>query len=159
MAGAIPHWIARSSNRYPLPLGPLCWAGLLPLAAGITVLLLTIRDFAVVGRGTLAPWDAPQELVRQRLYGRVRNPMYLGVLTTVAGEALLWSSAGLLVYLLLLALAFHLRVVLYEEPALTRQFGAGFTVYAARVPRWIPARTTTATEPPPPSDAPSRRSS
>ncbi len=153
----IPAWIARSSYRYPVALGPLCWAGLLPLAAGITVLLLTIRDFLVVGRGTLAPWDAPQELVQQRLYGRVRNPMYLGVLATVAGETLFWSSAGLLAYLVALALAFHLRVVFYEEPALTRQFGAGFTAYAARVPRWIPARTTAATGQPPSSDASSRR--
>lgn len=155
----IPAWIARSSYRHPVALGPLCWAGLLPLAAGITVLLFTIRDFFAIGRGTLAPWDAPQELVQRRLYGRVRNPMYLGVLATVAGETLLWSSAGLLLYLLLLALAFHLRVVLYEEPALTRQFGAGFTAYAARVPRWIPARPTSVTRRPPPSDTPSRRPS
>lgn len=140
VAGIVPLWIAQRGYRLPLPLGAMRWSGLVPLVAGVTVLVITIRDFFTIGRGTLAPWDAPRALVEERLYSRVRNPMYLGVLATIAGAALLWSSGGLLIYLALIAVAFHLRVVLYEEPALTKQFGAGFTAYAARVPRWIPRR-------------------
>jgi protein-S-isoprenylcysteine O-methyltransferase Ste14 len=138
VAGAVPAWIAMSRYRYPIPLGSAQWAGALPLAIGLTTLNFTIRDFFRLGRGTLAPWDAPEALVHQRLYARVRNPMYLGVLATIAGQAILRASGGLLIYLVLIALAFHLRVVLYEEPALTRKFGAAYSAYLQRVPRWLP---------------------
>jgi protein-S-isoprenylcysteine O-methyltransferase Ste14 len=39
-----------------------------------------------------------------------------------------------------MALVFHLRVVTFEEPALTRQFGEQFAAYLRQVPRWIPRR-------------------
>ena len=34
--------------------------------------------------------------------------------------------------------AFHLRVVLYEEPRLKKQFGDEWASYGATVPRWMP---------------------
>ena len=37
----------------------------------------------------------------------------------------------------LLCLAFHLRVVLFEEPWLARTHGAAWDAYRARVPRWL----------------------
>jgi protein-S-isoprenylcysteine O-methyltransferase Ste14 len=140
VAGVVPLWIAMSRYSFPIPLGPARWNGVLPLAIGVAVLYFTIRDFFQFGRGTLAPWDAPQALVHQRLYAWVRNPMYLGVLATIAGQAILRASGGLLIYLALIALAFHFRVVLYEGPVLARQFGAVYTAYRQSVPRWLPWR-------------------
>ncbi len=64
-------------------------------------------DFVVAGRGTPAPIDAPKHLVVRGLYRLVRNPMYVGVLLCVGGEALLFGSAGLLLYAALLFLSFH----------------------------------------------------
>lgn len=138
VAGLFPYLIVRGSWRLPLPLGPARWLGLVPLAVGLTILGLTISDFATRGNGTLAPWDPPRRLVHQRLYAWVRNPMYLGVLTAILGEAVLWTAGGLCLYLGVVATAFHIRVIAYEEPTLRRQFGAAFTDYLARVPRWLP---------------------
>jgi protein-S-isoprenylcysteine O-methyltransferase Ste14 len=138
VAGVIPLWIAGGRYRYLYSSEFARWIGLLPLTAGVAVLLVTIWDFFAIGRGTLAPWDAPKALVHQRLYSRVRNPMYLGVLATIVGQALLWSSGGILIYLGLVALAFHVRVVAFEEPVLARQFGAAYAAYRRSVPRWIP---------------------
>ncbi len=61
------------------------------------------------------------------------------VLTIVLGWSLVFRSAGLGLYLVMLAVGFHLRVVLYEERVLARQFGAEWSAYSASVGRWVPS--------------------
>jgi protein-S-isoprenylcysteine O-methyltransferase Ste14 len=138
IAGLGPWWIAHGTLRMPFDIGPLRWLGILPLLAGILVYLATAWQFGTVGHGTPAPWDAPRELVRSGLHAIVRNPMYVGVLLCIVGVAVLWQAAGLFAWAAIVGLAFHLRVLLYEEPVLRRTFGSAFEEYARRVPRWLP---------------------
>lgn len=105
---------------------------------GGALLLWCVRDFYGAGKGTLAPWDPPRHLVAFGLYRHVRNPMYVAVLTVVAGWATLFGSWRLLAYAALLAVAFHLRVVRHEEPWLAAQFGEAWQRYRAHVRRWWP---------------------
>jgi protein-S-isoprenylcysteine O-methyltransferase Ste14 len=110
--------------------------GLLLVGAGIYS--WCIWDFASYGRGTPAPIDAPKRLVVRGLYRYCRNPMYLGVFTTIVGWAALFQQASLLAYALVVGLCFHLFVVLYEEPHLQRTFGSSYQEYRAQVGRWLP---------------------
>ncbi len=125
-------WLAATKGfRDPRPLGfPL-------LALGIAGLLWCVRDFHVLGRGSLAPWAPPRELVVRGLYRWSRNPMYLSVLVLLLGWAVTFASRGLAIYAAGVAVAFHLRVVLGEEPWLERTHGERWQRYAARVPRWL----------------------
>ena len=107
------------------------------LAGGAAVYLWCAWNFILEGKGTPAPWDPPRFLVRAGLYRFSRNPMYLGVLVFLAGECLLFASLRLAAYSAVIFLAFHLRTVLYEEPALRRRFGAAYDEYCRRVPRWL----------------------
>lgn len=111
--------------------------GLLPILLGAAIYAWCAWDFTVAGRGTPAPIDPPKELVARGLYRYSRNPMYVGVLTILFGEALWLASWRLLAYAGLIALCFTLFVRLYEEPALRRQFGASYEHYCQTVPRWI----------------------
>lgn len=111
--------------------------GWLPLAPGIAGLLWCVREFFVTGNGTLAPWDPPRELVRAGLYRVTRNPMYVSVLLILTGWSLGYRSQTLSLYALVVAIAFHLRVVFFEEPWLARTFGAQWEAYRERVPRWF----------------------
>ena len=122
----------------PFAGGPLAWLGVLALAAGAAIYLWCLWDFASFGRGTPAPVDPPRKLVIRGLYSRVRNPMYLGVLTAILGWALCFPSRDLAIYGIAVGAGFHLFVVLYEEPALGRKFGAEYGQYRARVGRWLP---------------------
>ena len=129
--------LSRSGNDV-LPIGPLRYLGAALLAAGAAVYLWCAWDFATAGRGTPAPIDSPRSLVVRGLYRHVRNPMYIGILLLLAGEAMLFQSRSLLGYTGIVFLFFFLFVVAYEEPALARKFGTDYELYCDRVPRWIP---------------------
>jgi protein-S-isoprenylcysteine O-methyltransferase Ste14 len=111
--------------------------GLLSLAFGVLGLVWCVRDFYVSGKGTLAPWAPPKTLVVVGLYRYSRNPMYVSVALVLVGWAISFGSKGLLIYALVVVAAFHLRVVLGEEPWLARTHGEQWRQYATRVPRWF----------------------
>jgi len=111
---------------------------LIPMAGGAAIYFRCAWDFASTGKGTPAPIDPPKRLVARGLYRFVRNPMYVGVLMALFGEAWLFRSGALLVYAVTAFTWQHLFVVLYEEPALKRKFGESYSDYLARTPRWIP---------------------
>ena len=125
---AVPQW------------GLLQYVALILIALGAAILIRCIVDFARIGRGTLAPVDPPRELVIRGLYRYVRNPMYVGVLCVLLGEAALFQSVPLLTYATISFLFVHLFVVLYEEPALRGRFGESYEQYRRSVGRWIPRR-------------------
>lgn len=134
VAGVAPPLLARVDSTP----GSGSALALAPFAIGLAIVQACVRDFLVVGRGTLAPWDPPRHLVVVGLYRWVRNPMYIGVLGVLAGWAIATGSGVLWLYLVAIALGFHLRVVLAEEPALREQFGAEWLAYAEHVRRWLP---------------------
>ena len=87
------------------------------------VLLASVWEFFAAGDGTLAPIDAPRQLVVSGLYRFTRNPMYNGVVAVLLGQAWFFSSVRLLEYAATVLVCFHLFVVLYEEPSLESRFG------------------------------------
>lgn len=111
--------------------------GLLPLLLGCAGLLWCARDFYVLGKGTLAPWSPPQRLVSAGLYRYSRNPMYVSVLLILLGWAVSFGARGLYWYTLFVGIAFHIRVVVAEEPWLARTHGPAWDDYARRVRRWL----------------------
>jgi protein-S-isoprenylcysteine O-methyltransferase Ste14 len=133
-AGVIPWILLASEDGRGAGWGP----GAAVMLIGLVVLLWCVRDFYVRGKGTLAPWDPPKQLVVVGLYRLSRNPMYIGVLLLVLGWSLRFASPSIAVYALVLAVGFHLRVVIYEEPTLDRLFGEDWRRYRAAVPRWLP---------------------
>jgi len=114
--------------------------GFIVVAIGLVVLGWCVRDFYVAGRGTLAPWAPPENLVIVGLYRYTRNPMYAGVLLIVSGFALLFTSLLVAIYCALAAVTFHLRVIFSEEKWLARQFGDEWLRYKQGVPRWFPQK-------------------
>ena len=113
-------------------------AGIALLTLGAAIYTWCVWDFATFGRGTPAPIDEPKKLVVRGLYRFVRNPMYLGVLTTILGWAALYQTPALLRYAAFVALTFHLVVLLYEEPHLRQVFGADYERYRTSTGRWLP---------------------
>ncbi len=137
----IPYWILRRNFvAMPSQWGMPQYVSLLAALLGLSVYFRCVWDFATVGRGTPAPLDPPKVLVVCGLYRYVRNPIYLGVLFVLLGEAVFFESSALLRYMIGVFLIFHLFVIFYEEPSLRRKFGESYERYCRSVRRWIPGK-------------------
>jgi protein-S-isoprenylcysteine O-methyltransferase Ste14 len=139
IAGFIPYWILGEQARltFGQPLSVLQLAGGAMVIAGTVILLTCITTFALDGRGTLSPIDPPKKLVIKGLYRYSRNPMYVGVMAILIGEAIFFRSNPLWFYALFIFVAFNLFITMYEEPTLRRDFGEDYQGYLQKVRRWI----------------------
>lgn len=108
------------------------------IALALALLIECFVRFATKGEGTAAPLAPTAKLVVTGAYARVRNPMYVAVLGLIFGQALLFASASLVAYGIIIWLAFLIFVVNFEEPRLQREFPDEYPVYFANVPRWRP---------------------
>ena len=130
--------LAATGITRPEEIGALESVGLMLVVLGGAVAIWCILTFAVVGKGTPAPFDPPRKLVAAGPYRVIRNPMYVGAGTALAGAALFYQSAALVAFAAGFLVATHLFVVFYEEPTLERTFGARYADYRNAVPRWVP---------------------
>lgn len=119
--------------------GAAQWVGAAVRVLGLSLALSCVVAFALIGKGTAAPFDPPRRLVIRGPYRLVRNPMYIGAGVGLAGAAAFYRSWWLVAYLGLLWLLVHLLVVFYEEPTLRRLFGQEYDDYCRRVRRWWPS--------------------
>ena len=131
----VPWWIL---TRHGGTVTPAAWEAIPVIAAGTALYVWCAWNFAVVGRGTPGPWDAPRHVVAAGPYRWVRNPIYVAALVIVLGEAWLFMSLPLLAYAGAMAVFFHLFVTGYEERTLRHRFSSTYPEYRRTVPRWIP---------------------
>ncbi len=130
--------LSNNFEVYSFEMGIMRYLGIISIMPGILFYVWSALDFALIGTGTPAPIDPPRNLVISGPYHYVRNPMYAGGLLMLIGESLLFGSVALIIYTCFMWLAFHLFIVLYEEPHLRKRFGPDYEAYISKVPRWIP---------------------
>lgn len=133
----LPWLIARYTSNFMAELGAWRYIGFLPLAVGIFICLWCVAKLITEGQGTSAPFYPTRKLVVRGMYRYSRNPMYIGGVMLLIGEAIIGASPLLLVYALALGVAAHLFVVYYEEPSLARRFGEEYREYLKHSPRWF----------------------
>jgi protein-S-isoprenylcysteine O-methyltransferase Ste14 len=136
VAGYIPLVLLRRGSQ--IETGIFAYLAFPLWAVGGIILLSSFWNFLIQGRGTPAPIDPPKELVATGFYRYVRNPMYVGVLAIIIGHFLWLRYWNLLIYAMVVFIAFNTFVTYYEEPTLKRKFGAAYEKYLKKVPRWIP---------------------
>jgi len=139
----IPRWILDATGHSVALAGFPFAAGVVVIALGFLLMLWCWGVFGAIGRGTPAPFDPPRNLVVRGPYRYVRNPMYIGGLLFVLGQALIFGSTALVWYAAAVWLGEHLLIVLYEEPKLGKTFGSSYSDYRSRVGRWIPGKAST----------------
>ncbi len=118
------------------PAGPWRYLGLLPLAAGVALNVVSARSFERHGT-PIRPGSTSSSLVIDGPYRVTRNPMYLGMALILLGTGLMLGSVVSLtvvpVFLRLLTRGFIVR----EERMLSARFGADYDAYRRRVRRFI----------------------
>ena len=117
--------------------GPVALAGWALVAGGAMFFASAIREFLRAGSSP-APWDTTaHRLLVGGPFAHTRNPLFLSVVTILAGEALLYESTTAAAYAALLWAGFHARVILFEERRLLKTYGLAYQEYLAHVPRWV----------------------
>lgn len=137
VAGLLP-WALTGWRVGTVAPWPVRLLGVALIVAGLLVIVPAFVRFVREGAGTPAPVAPTDRLVVGGPYRWVRNPMYVAVLLTIAGQALLLGRAVLLGYGLLAALAMVGFVTGYEEPHLRRTYGADYDAYRRAVAGWWP---------------------
>ncbi len=110
--------------------------GFLLILLGSLICLKAMYDLAKE-RGTTTLLKRSKRLVKRGIYGRVRNPIYVGVLIILAGIFFIYPSIATFIYIILMFTGLHLWLVKVEEPLLRREFGKEFEEYKRDVPRWF----------------------
>jgi protein-S-isoprenylcysteine O-methyltransferase Ste14 len=135
----IPYFILnRSGKGWPLDLGVIQVSMIAMGMLGMVMIVWVSYAFVTRGKGTPIPFDPPTDFVASGAFRFVRNPMYVGVITTLLSETVFFGSVGLLIYTCLLWLTLHIFLVVFEEPQLKRRFGGSYEDYLKSTPRWIP---------------------
>lgn len=138
VVGLIPWLITHWQFRRPLR----GWAvmrvvGGLLIAAGLVPPVSAFAEFVKAG-GTPIPVAPTDRLVVSGFNRYVRNPMYVGLLVAIIGQAVLFGNIRLLIYAVAAWVAPAAFVRWYEEPTLARQFGDEYEAYRRAVPAWLP---------------------
>ena len=143
MTVLVPVWITRRyavDVAWPSSVGgellAILGAGL--LAVGLALFVSSLHRFGTEGKGTLAPWDPPRELVVRGPYRYVRNPMISGVVCILFAEALLLRSLPHAKWGAIFVVVNLIFIPLLEEPQLERRFGDSYRRYCRHVPRIVP---------------------
>ncbi len=142
VVGLVPYLL---SGDRPLQSG--AWRlGWIPVSVGLLVLLSCLLNFLAAG-GPPTPFftrrmraivgEEPARLVRGGLYRFSRNPMFVGVLAAIFGQAILYASVRITVYGVVAWLILQLVVICLEEPHLRKKQGQSYEDYCRRVPRWL----------------------
>ena len=112
--------------------------GVVLIALGALVLLGSFVRFAIKGLGHARARFSDQAPGRHRPLSLRPHPMYVAVASLIFGQGLIFGNLRVLEYGVLIWLAFHLFVIVYEEPTLRASFGAEYQSFCREVSRWIP---------------------
>ena len=138
VAGLIPWLITGWEFHEPLPYWVAAQVvGIVLISTGLIPPIHAFVEFVKAG-GTPIPIAPPQHLVVSGFNRYVRNPMYVGLITVIVGQALLFGQGSVLLYAAVAWVVTAAFVRWYEEPTLLRQFGAEYETYRRAVPAWWP---------------------
>lgn len=115
---------------------PYHWTGLVLTVPGLALVLHSGAAFLKAKTGLL-PFSEATRLVTDGLYRFTRNPMYLGMLSFLAGLAVFLGSVSALVPVVLFAWIIDRQFIRNEEKFLAELFGAEYREYRQRVRRWL----------------------
>lgn len=136
---AIVRW-QQAEELHHLGLEPLVIPGLIVFALASGVNLWSRLTLAIRGEGPAILFTPPAKLVVSGPYAWMRNPVAASTIGQGIGVFLYTGSALLVLYLLLLALGWHLLIRPSSEHELQRRFGREYEFYRRSVRCWLPMR-------------------
>jgi protein-S-isoprenylcysteine O-methyltransferase Ste14 len=108
---------------------------LIPLSFGSLLNIIADRDFKKAGT-SVKPFEESSVLITSGVFRLSRNPMYLGMVLMLVGEAILLGSFSPYIIVIVFALLMHFVFIIPEEKALEARFGKDYLAYKRYVQQW-----------------------
>ncbi len=115
---------------------PWNFISLIPLALGGGLNIIADRDFKKAGTN-VKPFEESSTLITSGVFRLSRNPMYLGMVLMLVGEAILLGSLSPYIMVIVFALLMHFVFIIPEEKALEARFGKEYLEYKQNVRQWL----------------------
>lgn len=115
---------------------PLNLAGVIPVFSGMFIAAFAANEFRKA-RTTVRPFEETTALVISGPFRFTRNPMYLGMVLTLCGVAMVLGSLSPWLLVPAFVWLIQVRFVRREERIMTEKFGAAYTAYRQQVRRWF----------------------
>lgn len=114
---------------------PYNLAGLFVLYAGVTI-MGKARDLFRQHHTTLEI-EAPTSLIRDGIFAKTRNPMYIGMFLLLFGLAICFRNVISIITPSLFLLLVNIFVIPQEEKLMHNAFGDEYLDYKKHVKRWV----------------------
>lgn len=121
---------------YRLEYKPYNYLGILLIGLGLSLNLIS-KHTVLNSKTTIVPFQEPSVLVTQGLYRYSRNPMYLGMVLILFGEAITLGSISTFVFPVIFISIINMKFIRHEEAILEASFKNKFIIYKNDVRRWI----------------------
>jgi protein-S-isoprenylcysteine O-methyltransferase Ste14 len=128
----LTYWLIPQLNIIPFPFN---LSGLPVLLAGLYPLGQSYKLFSK--HRTPVTFDDSTSLVKEGIYKRTRNPMYLGMIALLAGLSISFGNVIGLAVPILFFLIIDRIFIPFEEKKMEISFGKDYHEYLSRVKRWI----------------------
>jgi len=138
VVGLVPWLITRwEITGSGLPWRLLQAIGVVLIVVGLIPPVHAFVQFVKAG-GTPMPIAPTQRLVVTGFNRYVRNPMYLGLIVVMLGQALLFGSLALVLWAAAFWIITASFVRWYEEPTLVDEYDGEYEEYRRHVHAWLP---------------------
>jgi protein-S-isoprenylcysteine O-methyltransferase Ste14 len=121
---------------YKLNIIPFNFLGILIIFFGLWV-NLSSKKMVLKNETTIIPFEKSEKLVTQGIFNFTRNPMYLGMLLILIGEAVILSSISPVIIAITFIPLIKLKYIDHEERLLEETFRDEYLTYKNRVRRWV----------------------
>jgi protein-S-isoprenylcysteine O-methyltransferase Ste14 len=131
-------FVARSGFAYPVAVPYALIIAIAVAVLGVSISVNALRQFSAA-ETTINPLqpDEATSLVQGGIFGKTRNPMYVGLSLVLTGWVIWLESLGNIAVLLVFVLVLTELQIKPEEAAMRTLFGDEYDDYCKRVRRWF----------------------
>jgi len=115
---------------------PYTLIGILLIIFGMTLNFLAWLLF-IKNKTTQNPFNDPNKFIVKGTYKISRNPMYLGMASTLFGAAIFLGSLISFIFPIIFVYIIRVRFIHLEEKNMEKKFGKKYVNYKNSVRRWI----------------------
>ena len=115
---------------------PYTYLGWIPFAAGVIAAVAVKRRFDRAGT-PIKPYEVSEHLVTDGLFAYSRNPVYVGMISGLAGIFMVLGTLTPAFVIPVFAYFIRVRFIALEERMLEDRFGDAYRDYTGRVRRWF----------------------